>query len=1080
MPSVGENVKIPLTYSKSGHFIFNLFPVTKAESFDAAQCLLVNKSWTKDSANRAVSYIANTDEKDVKLEPFTRNNVKMKIKEGRAKLTKEDVKKLHHVFGHAGRDKLAALIKKADRWSPEVESHLDELQKCEVCKLESKLVPRPKVAYPRASQHNHILAVDLKENTRFPNSHPYIFYMVDCFTRFKMACFIPNKKAQTIAETLFSHWIKLFGPPQFLHSDRGREFVNDEVQKLCELHGIRVTNTAAHTPNANGLCEKQHWWVDKMMEKLSIVDPNCSPEILLGWCIHAANTLDMKSGFSPHMLVFGKNPTHPSLAYPNPTMSSNPEFSKVLSDNINMMYKAREAYIQCESDNVIREALKQRIYAKIENINLQDWIYFKESNRWSGPVRVVGIEGKRIHAIRAGRLLTINKDNVILSKSQEEVSVIGDQFTTLPEHLKPQLEEERISFENTPVTKNSEETIDEMDVIETVQEPEANNDEIVQTVPTSRCKTCQQIFPTDEVVAHAKSEHNISGNVRQVSTMTQKVFFTSLNDEQIEECFIVTLPRSEHNKPHAVKAKKKELENFDEFDVYDVVNTPGKGTILPTQWVLVQKEDESGQLHTKARLCIRGDLEPNKHLIPTDSPTINKITLKTILTVAASKGWSLQTSDITRAFLQTEDLQREIFVKPPHEANVPEGKFWRLKKCCYGLIDAGRSFFLKHGNELNKLGMETLKMDPACSLYFTDKSKITSEHRDLKGTIGTHVDDTIGLGSHELFENVIDEMKQKFKYGSHNSPPFKYTGLAVNVSNDGIKIDQDKYIDELEVPNLKNLAHMTKDTILDSDHQTLFRSLTSKLNMLSITARPDIAFEVKLLSSKYGKATKDDLQNVIKLVRKVKRDTTEFVIPNIGPMEEWLLVGISDAATKKINNLFSVSGQIVMLVNKFTNKASVLFWASKKIERVVSSSLAAEALALQKLFSTMHYVRQILNQMFGTSAKNIPGLALIDNQDLWSTLHHIKNCEDKRLLSDIIQLKQGIVIDHTVQEVRYVSSKEMLSDCLTKQGKSAEAFNIVLKSGEYKIPGGCEIRDSTKINVSTWKQLIEAETEDFN
>ena len=128
----------------------------------------------------------------------------------------------------------------------------------------------------------------------------------------------------------------------------------------------------------------------------------------------------------------------------------------------------------------------------------------------------------------------------------------------------------------------------------------------------------------------------------------------------------------------------------------------------------------------------------------------------------------------------------------------------------------------------------------------------------------------------------------------------------------------------------------------------------------------------------------------------------------------------------------------------------------------------------------MHYVRQILNQMFGTSAKNIPGLALIDNQDLWSTLHHIKNCEDKRLLSDIIQLKQGIVIDHTVQEVRYVSSKEMLSDCLTKQGKSAEAFNIVLKSGEYKIPGGCEIRDSTKINVSTWKQLIEAETEDFN
>ena len=92
--------------------------------------------------------------------------------------------------------------------------------------------------------------------------------------------------------------------------------------------------------------------------------------------------------------------------------------------------------------------------------------------------------------------------------------------------------------------------------------------------------------------------------------------------------------------------------------------------------------------------------------------------------------------------------------------------------------------------------------------------------------------------------------------------------------------------------------------------------------MLSITARPDLAFDVKVLSSKYGKATKEDQQNVVELIRKVKRDTTEFIIPNVGNIEDWILVGISDAATKKINNLFSVSGQIIMLVNKYSNKAS--------------------------------------------------------------------------------------------------------------------------------------------------------------
>ena len=137
-----------------------------------------------------------------------------------------------------------------------------------------------------------------------------------------------------------------------------------------------------------------------------------------------------------------------------------------------------------------------------------------------------------------------------MSKSQEEVNVIGEQFTSLPDHLKPQNGEERIHFETKSGTKTSEEIIEEIDAIETIQDSEPIDDENDDTVPTSKCKTCQQIFPTEEIVAHAKSEHNISGSVRQVSTMTQKVFFTSLNDEQIEECFVVTLPRSEHNKPH--------------------------------------------------------------------------------------------------------------------------------------------------------------------------------------------------------------------------------------------------------------------------------------------------------------------------------------------------------------------------------------------------------------------------------------------------------------------------------------------------------------------------------------------------
>ena len=168
---------------------------------------------------------------------------------------------------------------------------------------------------------------------------------------------------------------------------------------------------------------------------------------------------------------------------------------------------------------------------------------------------------------------------------------------------------------------------------------------------------------------------------------------------------------------------------------------------------------------------------------------------------------------------------------------------------------------------------------------------------------------------------------------------------------------------------------------------------------------------------------------------------------------------------------------VIMLVNKHTSRASVLSWSSKKIDRVCTSSFAAETLSLQKLTGNMFYVRQILKQMFGSKANDIPGLALTDNQDLYSCVHNLKPCEDKRLLADIINIKQAIVDDKTIQELRYIPKDLMIADCLTKTGRLGEDLLRVVKTGVYQIPGGVTIRDSTKLNIRTWQQLMNAENE---
>ena len=148
---------------------------------------------------------------------------------------------------------------------------------------------------------------------------------------------------------------------------------------------------------------------------------------------------------------------------------------------------------------------------------------------------------------------------------------------------------------------------------------------------------------------------------------------------------------------------------------------------------------------------------------------------------------------------------------------------------------------------------------------------------------------------------------------------------------------------------------------------------------------------------------------------------------------------------------------------------------SKKIDRVCSSSLAAETLSLQKLAGNMFFVRHMLKQMFGEKADNIPGLALTDNQDLFSCVHNLKPCEDKRLLADIISIKQAIADDKTITELRYVPKEKKIADCLTKSGKLGDDLWQIVKTGVYHIPGGVKIRDSTKLNIKTWQQLMKAE-----
>jgi hypothetical protein len=137
----------------------------------------------------------------------------------------------------------------------------------------------------------------------------------------------------------------------------------------------------------------------------------------------AKNSLENYQGFSPAQLTFGENTIMPALYSAGPSGLEEVQVSKALATHINALHLAREAFIQCEADRVLKTALRKRVYARGENINNPgDWIYFKnKTKKWKGPVKVTTKDGKLLYVVRTGWLMTVNSDHAVLAKSEDKI-----------------------------------------------------------------------------------------------------------------------------------------------------------------------------------------------------------------------------------------------------------------------------------------------------------------------------------------------------------------------------------------------------------------------------------------------------------------------------------------------------------------------------------------------------------------------------------------------------------------------------------------------------------------------------------
>ena len=1012
-------------------------------------------------------------------------------------LNLKEVEKLHQYFGHVSQQKLENLIKNANKMSPEVQSNLKKVySNCQSCALNKKSNPRTKVALPRAVKFNDVVSIDLKDYKE--GEHRYIVYMVDLFSRFTVGSLIPNKNPSTIGSVILEKWIAPMGRMRVLHSDRGGEFNNEELTVLAEYLGVRSTFTAAYSPQQNGVNERGHAIVDRMIDKIRTQDKSIPPGVALTWALVAKNTLQNVSGYSPFQIVFGECPSLPSVYTTGPSGLEEPVMSKAVAAHINALHLAREAYISGESDKILKNALKQRIYKRGGDIKQNEWIYFKNKDRWEGPVKVIALDGKNLYAFRGGRLLTINSDYAQiaafegeLKKRSEGLAPGGAPLSGLAAGGAPLSgvsgrDASLSNQEDNPYEENvdQQENLHHIDAeIETLDEVAENNSQ--EEEGSNGNTQCQQIALTKNDVVRYKINANddwvsvklinragkVGGkhegwwNVCDVekghkfslnTNETQELEFVEDQPDSVadpqptsssEEVYVTILPRYRHNEKNCEVAKEKELRAWDNFHVYEEVIDEGQPKI-GTNWILTQKVVD-GKVVVKARLTARGDQEDSEG-IRKDSPTVRKGNIKIFCMVAAKYKWNIKSSDVTSAFLQGVRIEREVYLLPPKERRIP-GVLWKLVKPVYGLVDAPRGWHLSLDKKFQKAGCEKSLLDPAMYLHFTNQGG----HKVLEGIALTHVDDILHGGSRDFEETVIQPIKKAFMFGTEEEEKFRYVGMNMQQTGAGISIDQNHYIEGLEFPDMDVVSsHDKNDEVMNSEGQAEFRSCVAKILHIGFQSRPDVCFEAKCLSTIYGKAKKSDLKSAYKKISKLKGQKTEMFFPNLGDIAEWTIVGYGDAGIKSMpDKLSSVGGHVVLLTNPHLRLACVLSWRSKKLVRKVVSSLAGEALATGATVGEIVYTKAILRQMFGEQVDKMPVIIFTDSRNLFEAVNSTSLVEDPWLIPDVAIIKEALE-NGTVQGLRRVASQDMIANCLTKQGASAESLLKILRTGQYILPAG--------------------------
>ncbi|CAE7220198.1 RE1 [Symbiodinium sp. CCMP2592] len=503
------------------------------------------------------------------------------------------------------------------------------------------------------------------------------------------------------------------------------------------------------------------------------------------------------------------------------------------------------------------------------------------------------------------------------------------------------------------------------------------------------------------------------------------------------------------------EAKAVEVKNFLAAEAFQVLPPhlrPNASQAIGMRWILTWKTREDGTRRAKARAVLLGYQDPGYEHRATTAPVMTRQSRQLLLQVATNRRWVVHKGDVSGAFLQGRQYPSDLYCIPCDEIcqamQLPSGTVTKLKRACYGLVDAPLEWYRTVHSFLLELGFERIWSD-AC-VWTWRKNGV------LRGVISGHVDDFLFAGGADdrEWQEVLKQIQERFKWGDWDTGKFTQCGVQVEQTDDGFLLSQSTYLEDTpEIPLNSSRRKNLKDATTPWE-QSKLRGVLGAISWHAQQVAPHLSAEVSLLLSEVTKSTVDTVVRTNQLLSHAKAKKDHQL--RIHRFEEGTELGAYawvDAGSQNRPDGGSTQGVLIglaptSLLQGEVCPVSVMAWHSNKIDRACRSPGAAETQAAINGEDLLYYLRYQLGELLhgvadakdpDATVRLIPGCVISDSRNVFDKLQtevvSIKGAERKSNI-ELLSLKEAQV------QVRWVHSEAQLANTLTKAsgGKELELF----------------------------------------